>query len=155
MECVTEEMVRGQAKPSFLATQLEVLQREGPKSPTNTEQIKAAAGVIYIAGAETTSSTLSFFFLAMVLYPECQIKAQEEIDAVIGRDRLPEFHDREHLPYVECLLQETLRWNHAAPSGLLPDILIDWSTDDSGQAYLIVRWTMMFTTACSYPRVPL
>lgn len=118
MECVLEEMARGQAKPSFLATQLEVLQREGTNSPANTEQIKAAAGVIYMAGAETTSSTLSFFFLAMVLYPECQIKAQEEIDAVIGRDRLPEFHDREHLPYVECLLQETLRWNHAAPSGI-------------------------------------
>ncbi|GLB38520.1 putative cytochrome p450 [Lyophyllum shimeji] len=100
-ECVTAEMARGEAKPSFLATHLEVLQR-----------------VIYIAGAETTSSTLAWFFLAMVLYPECQTKAQEEIDAVVGRDRLPDFHDREHLPYVECLLQETLRWNQAAPSGI-------------------------------------
>jgi hypothetical protein len=56
-----------------------------------------------------TWSSLSIFFLAMVLHPECQIKAQEEIDAVIGSDRLPEFEDRESLPYVECILQETLR----------------------------------------------
>ncbi|KAF8063986.1 cytochrome P450 [Lyophyllum atratum] len=130
LECVTEEMAKGDAKPSFLATQLEALQRENRQSPATIEQIKAAAGVIYMAGAETTSSTLSFFFLAMVLYPECQIKAQQEIDAVVGRDRLPEFHHREQLPYVECLLQETLRWNHAVPLGVPHRSLDDDVYDD-------------------------
>lgn len=57
-----------------------------------------------------TWSTMSFFFLAMVMYPECQARAQKEIDAVIGSGRLPEFDDRSSLPYVECLLQETLRY---------------------------------------------
>ena len=55
----------------------------------------------------------------MVLYPECQAKAQEEIDAVIGSDRLPEFQDRESLPYLECLVQETLRYAHSMDSVLL------------------------------------
>jgi hypothetical protein len=45
----------------------------------------------------------------MILYPECQRKAQEEIDKVIGIGRLPEFDDRESLPYVEWLMQEVLR----------------------------------------------
>lgn len=45
----------------------------------------------------------------MILHPECQRRAQEEIDAVIGSERLPEFTDRKSLPYVECVLQETLR----------------------------------------------
>ncbi|KAG5733675.1 O-methylsterigmatocystin oxidoreductase [Termitomyces sp. T112] len=54
----------------------------------------------------------------MVLHPECQVQAQKEIDTVIGTDRLPEFEDREKLPYLECLLQEVVRWNHAAPTGL-------------------------------------
>jgi hypothetical protein len=46
----------------------------------------------------------------MLLNPECQIKAQEEIDGVVGTDRLPDFTDRESLPYLECLLQETQRY---------------------------------------------
>lgn len=46
----------------------------------------------------------------MTLHPECQIKAQEEIDAVIGTDRLPDFSDRHSLPYLERILQETLRY---------------------------------------------
>lgn len=115
---VKEQMNQGTAKPSFLATQLEALDHNGSEDTASIERLQAAAAVVYIAGAETTSSTLSFFFLAMALYPECQRRAQDEIDTVIGSSRLPEFYDQESLPYTECLLQETLRWNHAAPSGI-------------------------------------
>jgi len=54
----------------------------------------------------------------MVLHPECQVKAQKEIDMVVGPSRLPDFNDRGSLPYVECLFQETLRWNPAVPLGV-------------------------------------
>ncbi|KAG1815024.1 cytochrome P450 [Suillus subaureus] len=43
-------------------------------------------------------------------------KAQAEIDAVAGPDRLPSFADRPSLPYIEALAQEVLRWNVAIPS---------------------------------------
>lgn len=49
------------------------------------------------------------FILAMTLHPECQRKAQDEIDKVVGRHRLPGFDDRSHLPYTESILRETLR----------------------------------------------
>ncbi|KAJ6538157.1 cytochrome P450, partial [Mycena sp. CBHHK59/15] len=51
------------------------------------------------------------FFKAMVLYPDVQAKAQSEIDAVVGNDRLPSFSDREHLPYVTVLVLEVMRWH--------------------------------------------
>ena len=46
----------------------------------------------------------------MSLYPEVQKRAQEEIDRVVGKDRLPEFKDRDSLPYVVALIDECLRW---------------------------------------------
>lgn len=49
------------------------------------------------------------FVLAMVLHPEVYRKAQEEIDRVVGPERLPDFEDREQLPYLECLLKEVYR----------------------------------------------
>ncbi len=49
------------------------------------------------------------FVLNMLLNPEIQRKAQAEIDAVVGSDRLPTFADRKDLPYLENVLQETLR----------------------------------------------
>ncbi len=53
----------------------------------------------------------------MLLYPEAQAKAQAELDAVIGDDRLPQFEDRERLPYVNALVLEVLRWHTVAPTG--------------------------------------
>lgn len=49
---------------------------------------------------------------------DVQKKAQAELDAVMGSDRLPTLADRENLPYVNALLLEVLRWNTVAPTGL-------------------------------------
>ncbi len=46
----------------------------------------------------------------MVLHPEVQEKAQAQIDAVVGSERLPTFEDRESLPYIDHILQETMRY---------------------------------------------
>ena len=53
----------------------------------------------------------------MVLYPEVQKKAQAEIDAVVGQNRLPDFHDRPSLPYINAVVKESSRWNIAVPLG--------------------------------------
>jgi Cytochrome P450 len=54
-------------------------------------------------------------FLAMALYPEVQKKAQAEIDAVVGPNRLPDFHDRLSLPYINAVMKESARWNLVLP----------------------------------------
>lgn len=53
----------------------------------------------------------------MVLHPEVQAKAQEEIDRVVGTERFPDFGDRPNLPYVEAIYLETYRWRPVVPSG--------------------------------------
>jgi hypothetical protein len=49
------------------------------------------------------------FILSMLLHPDELRKAQEEMDAVIGRHRLPNIDDRPSLPYLECILKEVVR----------------------------------------------
>ena len=51
----------------------------------------------------------------MTTYPEAQKRAQAELDAVIGPDRLPTFEDRDSLPYVNAVFKETTRWNPVLP----------------------------------------
>ena len=55
----------------------------------------------------------------MALYPEVQKRAQEEIDHVIGTDRLPTLADKDKLPYINAVVKEVLRWNVVAPTGIL------------------------------------
>ena len=57
------------------------------------------------------------FVLAMVLYPEAQKRAQEEMDSVLGHGRLPRFGDEDALPYLKAVLYELLRWSPPAPLG--------------------------------------
>lgn len=46
----------------------------------------------------------------MVLHPDVLIKAQKEMDSVVGSDRLPTIEDRPSLPYLDCILKETWRF---------------------------------------------
>ncbi|KAI9454936.1 cytochrome P450 [Russula earlei] len=75
------------------------------------EIIKVAMGSIFSG----TVSSMSSFFLALVLFPRVQRRAQEELDVAIGRDRLPTFDDRKRLPYLEAFCKELLRWRMVTP----------------------------------------
>jgi cytochrome P450 len=55
--------------------------------------------------------------MAMCLYPEVQKKAQVELDNVLG-GRLPEFNDRPHLPYINAVMKESMRWQQVVPLGV-------------------------------------
>jgi len=65
-----------------------------------------------------TSAALSGFIMAMVLYPDVLRKAQEEVDRVVGRNRLPSFEDRERMPYLRAMVREVLRWWPPGPVGV-------------------------------------
>jgi cytochrome P450 len=54
----------------------------------------------------------------MLAYPSTQARAHAELDAVVGRSRLPTFADLSHLPYIRAMVKETLRWRPVAPSGV-------------------------------------
>lgn len=82
---------------------------------------------------------MATFFLVMTLYPEVQRTAQEEIDRVIGTDRLPTFADRDSLPYVEAVVKEALRMHPIAPMGL-PHVT---TADDVCEGYLIPKGAMV------------
>ena len=76
-------------------------------------------GLFCLAGAHTTTSLLTTFTLAMVLFPEVQKKVQEELDRVVGKGRLPDFGDLNSLPYLVATIRETVRWNPTTPIGEL------------------------------------
>ena len=65
-----------------------------------------------------TTSTLHTFILAMLLNPQIQSKAQEELDRVVGSNRLPEFSDEPDLPYLRAIYKEVLRWQPVLPLGI-------------------------------------
>jgi cytochrome P450 len=76
----------------------------------------------------------------MALHPNVQKRAQEEIDRIVGRDRMPTIDDRPSLPYVEALCREVLRWRPSGPLGF-PHAAVD---DDVYNGYYIPKGTNVF-----------
>ncbi|KAG2109012.1 cytochrome P450 [Suillus discolor] len=102
---VKDQMVAGIALKSFTSDLL----KDRTLTAEEDHIVKWSAVSLFSAGADTTVSAIYSFFLAMTLFPDVQKKAQAEIDAVVGPDRLPSFADR-------ALVKEVLRWNVVIPT---------------------------------------
>ncbi|KAF7350440.1 O-methylsterigmatocystin oxidoreductase [Mycena venus] len=99
---VKKHMADDNAVPSWVS---ELLERTGDEAVPEKQY-------------QGTLSALRAFIHMMVLHPDIQAKAQAEIDAVIGDKRLPNFDDRESLPYIDALYREIMRFHGPAPLGV-------------------------------------
>ena len=86
----------------------------------------------------------------MVTYPDVQKRAQEEIDSVVGRTRIPTFADLPHLPYIRAMVKEALRWRPVDPLGL-PHLSCE---DDWYNGMFIPKGSMMIANVWHLNRDP-
>ncbi|KAG0709796.1 cytochrome P450 [Suillus ampliporus] len=118
---VKDQMAAGIAPRSFTSDLLD----GRTLSAKEDHAVKWSAASLYGGGADTTVSAIYSLFLAMTLFPDVQKKAQAEIDAVVGTDRLPSFTDRHSLPYTEALAKEVHRWNVVGPTSIPHRVIED------------------------------
>lgn len=82
------------------------------------DHIAYVIGTLFEAGAGTTTAAMCSFMLAMTLHSKEYALLQEEIDAVVGTDRLPTLDDMPKLPRVRAVAKEVLRWRPVTAGGL-------------------------------------
>uniref|UniRef100_A0A4W5S1B2 Cytochrome P450 2U1 n=1 Tax=Hucho hucho TaxID=62062 RepID=A0A4W5S1B2_9TELE len=72
-------------------------------------------GDLFIAGTDTTTNTVLWMMLYMVVHPDIQERVQAEIDAVVGPDRVPSLTDKGSLPFTEATMMEVQRMTVVVP----------------------------------------
>lgn len=90
----------------------------------NDEVIRGLLQVLIAAGTDTSSVTMEWMLSLLLNNPEALKKVQAEIDNCVGEDRLLNESDLSNLPYLRCVINETMRMYPVAP------ILIHESTKD-------------------------
>ncbi|KAJ4465512.1 cytochrome P450 [Lentinula edodes] len=148
---VKQAMMTGTAEDSFtlrcLANDKDIVDPCLDHLSAEEEMIMQTAGTLYEGGADTGNTALRSFILAMMCFPDAQQHAQEELDCVIGEERLPDYGDLdmgvglgtdlEHvsLPYVCALVMECFRWQTVAPLAI--PHLVD--AEDTYKGYYIPK----------------
>jgi len=100
------------------------------------------------AGGQAAIGVLAWWVMAMVLFPESQRRAQEEIDRVIGRKRLPTPEDLDNLPYMQAMIKESIRWRPIDPIGFPRRV----SEDIEYQGHVIPKGTTMIANVWAMHR---
>uniref|UniRef100_A0A8B9KTE4 Uncharacterized protein n=1 Tax=Astyanax mexicanus TaxID=7994 RepID=A0A8B9KTE4_ASTMX len=100
------------------------------------ENLLATVSNLFIAGTDTTSTTIRWGLQYMAKYPQIQERVQQEIDRVIG-DRQPKVQDRKNLPYTDAVIHETQRLANIVPMSL-PHVT---SCDVTFNGYFIKKGT--------------
>ncbi|KAF4977219.1 hypothetical protein FZEAL_6247 [Fusarium zealandicum] len=117
MDEVRDKVANGTAPVCFAKHMLE----EQANLGMSDLEIAYTAGSPFGAGVETSAGSLASFFLACAKFgPQFIPKAQEELDRVVGSDRLPTFDDLPKLEYIRAIASETLRWRPVAVLGGTP-----------------------------------
>ncbi|KAL7794247.1 cytochrome P450 [Trichoderma ceciliae] len=148
---VRKQMANRNSMNSFVAKLIQEYTGDADElTDDDAYTIKWSAAGLQAGGAETTNTSLSSFILAMMMFPEAQRKAQEEVDRVTGGTRLPVLADREQMPFVEAMVTETLRWFPLLPMGA-PHML---SEDMTYKGYDLPKGAYVFSMTWGFAHDP-
>ncbi len=88
-----------------------------PVDYIHQRHLVALIDALFLAGSETSSSSLSFLLLTIADKPHVQEQVQEEILKVCGPSGLPSFADQDKMPYTQAVIMEVSRLYTVAPLG--------------------------------------
>uniref|UniRef100_A0A2K5MNE5 Cytochrome P450 n=1 Tax=Cercocebus atys TaxID=9531 RepID=A0A2K5MNE5_CERAT len=124
--------------------------KRNPESSFNEENLRMVVADLFFAGMVTTSTTLAWGLLLMILHLDVQRESswgrvQQEIDDVIGQVRRPEMRDQARMPYTTAVIHEVQRFGDIVPLNM-PHMT---SRDIEVQGFLIPKGTTLFTNLSS------
>ncbi|KAL3862686.1 hypothetical protein ACJMK2_008639 [Sinanodonta woodiana] len=89
-------------------------QSNGENTMFTKEYLAAIIMDLFLAGTETTSTTITWASFYLATRPDIQSRIFAEIKANVGTEQLPSMQDKQSLVYTEAFIMEVLRMSNIA-----------------------------------------
>lgn len=109
------EIVEDEQNVVFLDTLLEFAQDETMEIKITKDQIKGLVVDFFSAGTDSTAVATEWTLAELINNPRVLKKAREEIDSVVGKERLVDESDVQNLPYIRAMVKEVFRLHPPLP----------------------------------------
>lgn len=144
-ELIKERLAMKRSKPEDVLDVCLKIHEENPKE-VNRAQIKSLLLDLFVAGTDTTSNTLEWAMTEVLRKPDTMAKAKHELEKVIGKGIIVEEKDLMKLPYLQCIIKETLRIHPSIPF-LIPrkldnQVKLNGYTIPKGTQVLVNAWAI-------------
>ncbi|KAI8795725.1 cytochrome P450 2U1 isoform X1 [Biomphalaria glabrata] len=96
---------------NYIVAYIEEMEKEKQSGRHFLDELNLSRNIdnLFIAGTETTSTTIMWCLLYMLHYPEVQKKIYKEIVEQIGTERPPNITDKSNLKYLAAVIMEVQR----------------------------------------------
>ncbi|XP_051720028.1 cytochrome P450 2G1-like [Ctenopharyngodon idella] len=114
-------------------------EKQNPDTEFHKDNMLGTVINLFVAGTETTSTTIRYALMLLIKHPHIQEQMQREIDRVIGQNRIPTMDDRKSLPFTDAVIHEVQRYTDIVPLNVP-----HYATHDiSFRGYLIPKNTVI------------
>lgn len=135
-----------------IKTMIEVLLKLQESEPDyyTDDMIRGLLLVLFSAGTDTSAGTMEWALSLLLNHPEVMEKARAELENCVGHDRLVDESDLNNLPYLQCIIKETMRLFPAGPL-LIPH---ESSEECKVSGFHIPRGTMLMVNVWAIQQDP-
>lgn len=142
----------GQTSRDFISAFRRKMEEEKdvPGSPFTAANLRVTTYDLFLAGTETTSMALRYGLMALLGNPHIMERLQEELDVVVGSDRLPSLRDRLALPYTDAVIHEVQRHLDLIPLGFVRTV----TRDTPFRGYVIPKGSTIYPVLSSALKDP-
>ncbi|MBM4070404.1 MAG: cytochrome P450 [Planctomycetes bacterium] len=110
---IRDRRASGVIKEDMLSLMLAAAADVGDGPPISDLEIRDEAATLFVAGHDTTSAALAWFWYLMARNPDKEKRVRDEVDAVL-QGRAAGYADAARLPYTEMAVRESMRLYPAA-----------------------------------------
>ncbi|XP_053577662.1 cytochrome P450 2G1-like [Bombina bombina] len=125
-------------------------EKHNPNTEFTMRNLLISVHNLVLGATNTVDITLRHALLILLTYPEVQAKLHEEIDQVIGRNRLPLLSDRSQMPYTEAVINEVQRFADISPLNSTHSV----TKDVQFRGYTIPKGIDVYPLLCTVHRDP-